>query len=80
MRLGGEGGGGWGGLYKKKYVNVMVRRSVGKRKDAGSTPLFGSSISSKVVIYGHCLVTLPCTTNATVKWLTSMPILMRKSF
>ena len=31
-------------------------------------------------IFGHCLVILPCTINEIVKWLTSLPILMRKSF
>ena len=41
-----------------------VRRSAGKRKDAGSTPhRFGSAFSSKNVIYGYCLVTFPCTIN-----------------
>ena len=34
----------------------MVRRSASKRKDAGSTPRFGSrTLSSKIVIYGHYL-------------------------
>ena len=37
----------------------VVKRSAGKRKDAGLTPRFGSPFSSKIVIYGHCLVTLP---------------------
>ena len=47
-------------------LGLVVRRSAGKRKDAGSTPHFGSSFSSKIVIYGHCLVTLPCTVNETL--------------
>ena len=29
----------------------------GKRKDAGSTPCFGSPFCTKTAIYGHCLVT-----------------------
>ena len=33
---------------------------------------FGSPFSSKSVISGHCLVTLPCTMLVTVKWLTSL--------
>ena len=49
---------------------LVVRRSAGKRKDAGSTPSFGSPFSSKIVIYGHCLVTLPCTITETLKGLT----------
>ena len=61
-------------------LGMLVRRSAGKRKDAGSSPRFGSPFSSKVVIYGHCLVTLPCTINHILKWLTSLPILTRKSF
>ena len=28
----------------------------------------------KNVVYGHCLVTLPCTINETLTWLTSLPI------
>ena len=47
---------------------VVLSRSAGKRKDAASIPRFGSPFSSKIVIYGHCLVTLPCTINETVKW------------
>ena len=34
-------------------LGLVVRRSAGKRKDAGSTPRFGSPFSSKIVIYGH---------------------------
>ena len=38
-----------------------------------TTPGFGSPFSSKkIVIYGSCLVTLHCTMNETVKWLTSL--------
>ena len=33
-----------------------------------------------IVIYGPCLVTLPGTINEAIKWLASLPILMRKSF
>ena len=38
-------------------LGLVARRSAGKREDAGSTPRFGSPFSSKIVIYGHCLVT-----------------------
>ena len=41
---------------------------------------FGSPFSSKVVICGHCLVTLSLTINVTLKWLSSLPILMQVSF
>ena len=61
-------------------LGLVVRRSAGKRKDAGLTPRFGSPLSSKIVICGHCFATLPSTINETVKWLTSLPILMWKSF
>ena len=69
--------------YNARFVSrlgLVVGRSAGKRKDIGSTPRFGSPFSSKIVIYGHCLVTLPCTINETLKWCTSLPFLMRKSF
>ena len=41
-------------------LGLVVRRSAGKRKDAGWTPCFGSPFSSNIVIYGR-IVTLPCT-------------------
>ena len=50
-----------------------LRRSDVKRKDAGSIPRFGSPILfKKHVIYGHCLVTVPCTINETLNELTSL--------
>ena len=64
---------------RMSQLGLVVRCSAGKRKDLGSTLRFGSPFSSKLVVYGHCLVTLPCTMNETLTWLTSLPILMRKS-
>ena len=68
--------------YLNKHDQLLVRRlglvvsrsagpeAEGRRFDC---PRFGSPpFSSKTVIYGHCLVTLPCTVNETVKWLTSL--------
>ena len=37
---------------------TAVRRQAGKRKDLGSIPLRLSFLFSKVVVCGHCLVTL----------------------
>ena len=37
---------------------LAVRRLAGKQKDLGSNR-FGSPFSSKIVVHGHCLVTLP---------------------
>ena len=45
------------------WLGLVVRRSDRKRKGAGLTPRFGSPFSSKILIYGHCLATLPCTIN-----------------
>ena len=53
-------------------LGLVVRRSVGKRKDQGSTLRFGSPTSSNIVVYRHCLVTLPCTINETLKWLATL--------
>ena len=61
-------------------IGLVARRSAGKRKDPDSTLRFFLPLSSKIVVYGHCLVTSPCTMNETLKWLTSPPILMWKSF
>ena len=41
---------------------------------------FGSPFSSKVVVCGHCLVTLSLTINETLKWFSLLPILMQESF
>ena len=41
---------------------------------------FGSPFSSKVAVCGHCLVTSSFTINETLKWLSSLPILMPESF
>ena len=38
---------------------------------------FGSAFSSKVVVCGHCLVTLSLTINETLKWLALLPVLMQ---
>ena len=49
-------------LSVRIYVSrcgLAVRRLAGKQKDLGSIR-FGSPFSSpKIVVYGHCLVTLP---------------------
>ena len=41
---------------------------------------FGSPFSSKVVVCGHCLVGLSLTIYGTLKWLSSLPVLMQKYF
>ena len=74
------------GLYKWSTLSVIfvsrcglaVRRLAGKQKDLGSIR-FGSPFSSlqKIVVYGHCLVTLPTQFNETLKWLTQLPTLMQ---
>ena len=54
------------GVISFKYGEVSrfglaVRRKVGKRKDLGSIPLRLSFLFKKVVVCGHCLVTLTIT-------------------
>ena len=41
--------------------------------DISSIPCFGSPFSSDLVIYGHCLVTLPLAMDGTLRWLSSIP-------
>ena len=57
------------GLAVRRYGLVSGRTSVRYR--------FGSPFSSKVVVCGHGLVTLSLTINQTLKWLSSLPILMQ---
>ena len=52
-------------------LGLVVIRSAGKWRDAGSIPRFSSRFSSKIVIYGQSVI-LPCTINETLKWLTSL--------
>ena len=40
----------------------------------------GCPFYSKVVVCGHCLMTLSLTINETLKWLSSLLILMQESF
>ena len=53
----------------------MVSRGTSVRYRFGS-PFF----SKKVVVCGHCPVTLSLTVNETLKRLSSLPILMQESF
>ncbi|WP_293650734.1 hypothetical protein, partial [Thiolapillus sp.] len=51
---------GGGNVALVSRCGLAVRRLAGKQKDLGSIR-FGSPFSSlqKIVVYGHCLVTLP---------------------
>ena len=51
-----------------------------QRPGLGSIPLRLSFFMKKVVVCGHSLVTLSLTINETIKWLSSLPILMQESF
>ena len=55
---------------------LAVRRLAGKQKDLGSTR-FGSPFSSKIVVYGRCLVSLPTQINETLIGLTQLPTSMQ---
>ena len=46
---------------------LAVRRKAGKRKDLGSIPLRFSFLFKKVVVCGHCLVTLSITSYRNIK-------------
>ena len=59
---------------------LAVRRYAGKRTDLGSIPLRLSFLFKNVVVCGHRLVTLSITINETLKWLSTLPILMQESF
>ena len=59
---------------------LAVRRWACKQNSLGSISLQLSFLFKKVVVWGHCLVTLSLTINETLKWLSSLPISMQKSF
>ena len=44
-----------------------------------SEPVWPSGKALVVVVCGHCLVTLSLTVHETLKWLSSLPILMQES-
>ena len=78
---------GWVGRVEERRARTKNRLCTysisvlcsGKRKDLGSIPLRLSFPFKKVVVCGHCLVTLSLTINETLKWLPSLPILMQES-
>ena len=69
-----ETGEEWDGVSR---FGLAVRRQAGKQRDLGSNPL---QLTFLFKSCGHCLVTLFLTINETLKWLLSLPILMRESF
>ena len=55
---------------------VWSSGKAGKHKGLSSLPLRLSLLFKKIVVCGHCPVTLFLTTIETSKWLSSLPILM----
>ena len=68
-------------VHAVSRFGLAVRRHAGKQKGRfGSIPLRLSLLFKKVVVCGHCLVTLSLTINEAFKWLSSLPILMQEPF
>ena len=63
----------------ERRFGQAVRREAGKQRDLGSN-LLQLPFSSNVVVCGHCLGTLSLTINETLKWLSSLPTIMQKSY
>ena len=59
---------------------LAVRRWAGKLKGLGSIPLRLSFLFENVLVCGHSLVALFLTVKETLKWLSSLRILMQGSF
>ena len=59
---------------------LAVRRQAGKRKDFGSIPLRLSFLFKKVVVCGHCLVSLSIASYWNIQMALIAAILMQKSF
>ena len=70
------------GLFKHRQILDLLRPVNREGSHQGGSQCISIS-QVKIMILNHCppncLVTLPCTINETLKWLTSLPILMRKS-
>ena len=64
--------------YRKLRLGLAVRRYAGKQKDLGSILIRLSSIQ-RVWSLGTVFVTLPLTIDQTLKWLSSLPVLMKQS-
>ena len=60
-------------------LGLVVMRSAGKQMDPGLTPASAHLSLHTFVVNGHFLMTLPCTINETLKWLTRLAVLMLKS-
>ena len=72
----------WGPLEKKTHCSFRVWAGVRLVSRGTSVWICFSSpfsFTSKVVVYGHCLVMLSFTINETLKWLSLLTILMQKS-
>ena len=69
---------GW--AYNMSRFGLAVRRYRLVSRGTSVRIRFGSPFSSKVVVCGHCLVTLSLVINETLKWLSSLLTLMQESF
>ena len=75
-------------IVKRRFLERLSREPVwpsgkalaAKRKDLGSILLRLSFLFEKVVVCGHCFVTLSLRITETLKWHSLLPILMQESF
>ena len=62
---------------EQRYLKATNNKNKGREP---VWPLRLSFLFRKVVVCGHCPVTLSLAVNETLKWLSSLPILMQGSF
>ena len=67
-------------IWVVSWFGPAVRCYAGKQKGLSLIPLWLPLLFKKVVVCRHCLVALSLTINETLKWLSSLPILMQESF
>ena len=71
-------------LVSVSRLGLAVTEAIGlyalRRASDGLIPLRLSFLFKKVVVSGHCRLTLSLTVNEPLKWLASLPILMQESF
>ena len=67
-------------LLGSRSPAVPLRKQHGVKHPGFGPAIRLSSLFKNVVVSGHCLMTVALTSNETLKWFSSLPVLMKESF